>query len=166
MMKIAITPPVPIVDEHEYIVAILEDGWDYVHLRHPSATTHDMRRLIEAIPQRLHNRLKLHGHFELLNEFNLGGIHLNSRCPEAPRLYSGKISRTCHAIDEAERFGDMEYVKTRLYIGVFIRPIVSHEMPQCRSPWRGNAITHRCRQSISIHWICRARLSVQLRQHR
>ena len=33
MMKIAITPPVPIADEHEYIVAILEDGWDYVHLR-------------------------------------------------------------------------------------------------------------------------------------
>ena len=110
MMKIAITPPVPIADEHEYIVAILEDGWDYVHLRHPSATTHDMRRLIEAIPQRFHNRLKLHGHFELLNEFNLGGIHLNSRCPEAPRLYSGNISRTCHAIDKAERFIDMEYV--------------------------------------------------------
>ena len=99
-LKIAITPESLFDGEASYIIAILQNGWDYVHLRHPGATLREMRTLIEAIPQNFHKRLRLHGHFELLNEFNLGGIHLNSRCPVAPSNYSGSISRTCHSIAE------------------------------------------------------------------
>lgn len=110
LIKIAITPFEIFNDEHLFIIEILNAGWDYVHLRHPAATTTDMRRLIENIPQCFHGQLKLHGHFELLNEFNLGGIHLNSRCPQPPPLYNGSISKTCHNINEIMSCSYCDYV--------------------------------------------------------
>ncbi len=110
MIKIAITPPDIFQDEASFIVAILDAGWDYVHLRHPGATITDVGRIIESIPQRYHKKLKLHGHFELTNEFNLGGLHLNRRSPYVPALYSGKLSRSCHSVDETRDTDRYEYV--------------------------------------------------------
>lgn len=110
MMRIAVTPPDIMEDEPRRIMAILDAGWDKVHLRHPSATLSEMRRLIEAIPQRMHGRLRLHGHFELLNEFNLGGIQLNSRCPVPPTNYTGRYSRSCHTVEETRATTECDYV--------------------------------------------------------
>lgn len=99
-MRIAITPELIFDSESAFIQEILSHGWDMVHLRHPSASLRDMQNLIESIPQKYHHRLRLHGHFELLNRFKLGGIHLNRRCPAAPENYSGPHSRSCHTIEE------------------------------------------------------------------
>lgn len=110
LKKIAITPPDTFDAEVSFINMILDAGWDYVHLRHPGASLTEMRRIIESIPQLYHSRLKLHGHFELINEFNLGGLHLNRRCPTPPAHYSGKLSRSCHSIEEAANIGQYEYV--------------------------------------------------------
>lgn len=110
-LRIAVTPLTVFQDEALWIRMILDAGWDYVHLRHPAETLRDVKSVIEKIPTRLHSRLRLHGHFELLNEFNLGGIHLNSRCPEPPPIYRGAISRTCHSIEEIETFkNDYDYL--------------------------------------------------------
>jgi len=101
MIRIAITPEV--IDEQNEahtVVTILDNGWDRVHLRHPSASRRDMINLLEKIPQKYHGQLVLHGHFDLSNEFNLGGLHLNHRCPEPPRLYTGALSKSCHSIEE------------------------------------------------------------------
>lgn len=113
MKRIMITTPEIRADEPRRIRLALEQGWDGVHLRHPDATITDIRKIIEAVPQRFHGRLHLHGHFALVNEFNLGGLHLNSRCPEAPENYSGPLSRTCHSVDEviaADRTGRYSYL--------------------------------------------------------
>lgn len=107
LLKIAITPSVPFHDEPVWIKTIIDAGWDFVHLRHPGATLREVKAIIEDIPVRYHSRIRLHGHFELLNEFNLGGIHLNSRCPESPAMYRGAISRTCHSLDEIDAYKDM-----------------------------------------------------------
>ncbi len=111
MLRIAITPEaIDEAKEHLHVRAILDAGWDRVHLRHPSASLADMRRLIERIPQRYHRHLVLHGHFELTNSFNLGGLHLNHRCPAPPALYSGPLSRSCHSIAELRASEGMAYV--------------------------------------------------------
>ena len=110
-LRIAITPSLPFPDEALWIRAVIEAGWDFVHLRHPGSTLRDVKAVIEDIPVRYHSRLRLHGHFELLNEFNLGGIHLNSRCPEPPAMYHGATSRTCHSMDEVKAFsGNHDYI--------------------------------------------------------
>lgn len=97
---IAITPELPVTEEGRKIEALLKAGWARVHLRHPGDGRTDMRHLIESVNQRFHDRLVLHGHFDLTNEFNLGGLHLNGRCPVPPPLYHGPLSRSCHTIDE------------------------------------------------------------------
>lgn len=107
MFKIAITPEV-IDEQYEAlsVTAILDNGWDRVHLRHPRASRRDMINLLEKIPQKYHSRLVLHGHFDLTNEFNLGGLHLNHRCPEPPALYRGALSKSCHSLDEVRSAAD------------------------------------------------------------
>ncbi len=109
-IKIAVTPPTIVNDEAGLITVVLDHGWDIVHLRHPSSSLREIKNLIEAIPQRYHSRLRLHGHFDLVNDFNLGGLHLNRRCPVAPANYSGPTSRSCHSIEEVIESNDCDYV--------------------------------------------------------
>lgn len=110
-LRIFISPEELTDDEAETVTDLLDNGlWDMAHLRHPSASLTEMRHLIEAIPQRLHRRLRIHGHFSLAAEFNLGGLHLNRRCPEAPSFYSGPMSRSCHSIAETVASTDCDYV--------------------------------------------------------
>ncbi len=110
MMRIAVTGTDPRHDEGEWIATILREGWDAVHLRHPAASLSEMRRLIESVPQQLHSRLRLHGHFELINEFNVGGLHLNRRCPAPPANYRGGLSRSCHTVEEIAEAEDRKSV--------------------------------------------------------
>lgn len=109
-MRIAVTPVDITPDEPQMIARVLDADWDMVHLRHPAASLAEMRRLIEAMPQRYHSRLRLHGHFTLASEFNLGGLHLNSRCPAPPAFYTGPLSRTCHTVDEVIASQGFDYV--------------------------------------------------------
>ena len=102
--RIAVTHECALPDEPERIARLLDSGrFSDVHLRHPGASRREMLHLIEDIPQRLHGRLHLHGHFDLTNEFNLGGIHLNRRCPTPPDGYGGTLSASCHSIEEVAR---------------------------------------------------------------
>lgn len=75
-LKIAITKPEIISSEADMISSLLVNGLDYVHIRKPEASLRDIRNLIEDIPYRLRKRLRLHGHFELFNDFNLGVLIL------------------------------------------------------------------------------------------
>lgn len=110
MIRIAITPEeIDEQNEAKAVKIILDNVWDKVHLRHPNASRRDMINLIENIPQKYHCRLVLHGHFDLVNEFNLGGLHLNRRCPEPPRLYNGALSKSCHTVDEIKSVTDAGY---------------------------------------------------------
>ncbi len=110
LLRIFITPEEITASEPKLITELIDRGWHAVHLRHPDATLIEMRRLIESIPQRLHDRLRLHGHFALTAEFNLGGLHLNGRCPYPPAFFNGPISRSCHSIEEIRRSTDCDYV--------------------------------------------------------
>lgn len=110
-LKIAITSPEDVSREAEKIEMLLDSGIDYVHIRKPHASLRDIRNLIEDVPFRLRQRLKLHGHFELAYEFNLGGVHLNSRCPVPPSA-AVSVSCSCHTLKEVEAgfSRGMEYV--------------------------------------------------------
>lgn len=109
MLRIAITTHHIHPREPQIITSLLCDGWTYVHLRHPDASLRDIQNIIEAIPQKYHSRIKLHGHFELVHSFNLGGLHLNSRCPTPPVGYSDKLSRSCHTPQELSQATGLEY---------------------------------------------------------
>lgn len=128
-VRIVITGEVPHCNESERLTALLETGWTFVHLRYPGLSLREVRGIIEGIPQKFHRRLKLHGHFELINEFNLGGLHLNRRCPAPPKLYSGELSRSCHTVKDIA-----EAARTGVYSYVTLSPIFSSISKQGYEP--------------------------------
>ena len=108
-ITIAITPEHQVSGEADIVTTLLEGGIDYVHLRRPDATEVEMRRLIEAIPGRLHGRLRLHSHFALVDECSLAGAHLNSRNLSYTGNH-GTITRSCHSLEEVVDASGYEYV--------------------------------------------------------
>lgn len=119
MKTIVITMPEGVDREAERICRMLDSGEvDYLHLRKPSWDERAMELLIKDIPARLHPRLKLHSCYELLNDYAVGGVHLNSRHSVLPgqiinMRHDIKISRSCHSFEEiirADRQGGLEYV--------------------------------------------------------
>lgn len=108
-LTIVITSPEAVEREAEKIARLLDSGVDFVHIRKPDWSLQDVRHLIEDIPYRLRNRLRLHGHFALHDEMNLAGVHLNSRCPQAP-ANAATATRSCHGLDEIAGCDKMAYV--------------------------------------------------------
>lgn len=100
MRQIAITDYAFFKGEAECIARLLQSDVWRVHIRKPEATDEQVAELIRAIPQELYPRLTMHYHFAVAQQFSLGGVHLNSRCPEAPEGWRGSISRSFHSLDE------------------------------------------------------------------
>lgn len=105
---IVITSPDHVYDEANKISLLLDAGVDYVHIRKPGWSLRDVRNLIEDIPYKLRSRLRLHGHFGLTAEMNLGGVHLNRRNPVAPRTVRS-VTRSCHTLQEIGNADGFEY---------------------------------------------------------
>ncbi|MBQ8501615.1 MAG: bifunctional hydroxymethylpyrimidine kinase/phosphomethylpyrimidine kinase [Bacteroides sp.] len=103
MKRIAITQPHFIPHEAARIASLLAGGIDLVHIRKPDATEAEVVRLLNDIPDIYVSRLVLHDHHELALRHGLGGIHLNSRHPHAPQGFKGRISRSCHSLQEVRQ---------------------------------------------------------------
>ena len=86
---IVITSDKTVDDEAKKIEALLRNGVDIIHLRKPDWSLREVRDLIESIDYRYRNRIRLHGHFELLNEM---------------------ITSSCHSVDELESTAEFDYV--------------------------------------------------------
>lgn len=112
MRLIAITPEDIRDNERDYICRILDSGFDYVHLRKPSHNIDDMRKILDELPVNVIPKLKLHSFFELVNEYDLAGVHLNSRYNSLPCNIRNniKISKSCHSIEELNDCQEYEYV--------------------------------------------------------
>lgn len=116
MKLIVVTAPTFFVEEDKIITALFEEGLDILHLRKPETPAMYSERLLTLIPQKYHKRIVTHEHFYLQEEFNLMGIHLNTRNPKEPHDYSGHISCTCHSLDEVQN-------KKHFYDYLFLSPI-------------------------------------------
>ena len=103
-MIIVITLPYFIDREAEKIVAQFEQRHiDLLHLRKPQASEEEVERLIRAIPKEYYPRITLHDFHALAFKYQLGGIHLTGRHPEVPEGWEGRVSTSCHSVDELAR---------------------------------------------------------------
>ena len=100
MKWIIITSPEFLSGEAAFISKLFSQGLDLLHLRKPEASLEAYKQLLLQIPEQWHNRIVLHEHFELAEEYKLHGIHLNRRCSVTPNAYHGSISCSCHTIEE------------------------------------------------------------------
>lgn len=65
--------------EIDLIHQLFESGLEIFHLRKPGTEKLLIRNLLERINTKFHNRIMIHDHFSLLEEFALRGIHLTER---------------------------------------------------------------------------------------
>ncbi len=111
MKIIVLTSPEFLPGECGILGDLLLHGADGIHLRKPGCSKEQMEQLIEGIPVELRQRLTLHEHFDLHSPYNVGGIHLNKRNPQPPADYHGRLSCSCHTLEEvAEQSMSMDYV--------------------------------------------------------
>lgn len=100
MRLICITKEHRTYNEVERIHFLLENGIDILHLRKPSFSEKELSSLLSEIDKSFYDRIVLHDHFNLTSYFPVRGIHINKRNNSIPVQYSGKISHSCHSIDE------------------------------------------------------------------
>ena len=100
MKLIVMTKPTFFVEEDKILVNLFEEGLENLHLYKPGASPMYSERLLTLLGEDYYNRITVHGHFYLKEEYRLRGIHIDDAFTEAPVGYKGNISRTCHAIEE------------------------------------------------------------------
>ena len=72
-----ITPENNIKKETDLVNELFRNGLERLHLRKPGNNADDNRKYIKGIDSRYHPKIAITNTFELFNEFELGGIHLN-----------------------------------------------------------------------------------------
>lgn len=129
MKLIVVSSPHFFVEEDQILTALFEEGLDILHLRKPETSAMYAERLLTLIPSKYHKRIVTHEHFYLQEEFNLMGIHLNSRNPNEPHDFSGNISCTCNSLDDIQH-------KKHFYDYMFLSPIYNAiTQPDIKSPF-------------------------------
>ena len=84
-MLIVLTSEQEIKKEATLLSLLFKAGLKVLHLRKPSFNEEAYRSLLEQIETHFHQRIMLHEHHHLCEEFNLKGIHIQ----EQPRLDLG-----------------------------------------------------------------------------
>ena len=85
-MKLAvITLPDFFEGETEIVNELFRAGLERLHLRKPGAGRESLEEWIGRIKEEYRPRIILHDHFDLVLQYGLGGVHLNSRNPLAPQ---------------------------------------------------------------------------------
>ena len=103
MKLILLSTPHFFVEEDKILTALFEEGLDILHLRKPQSEPVFCERLLTLLPQEYHNRIVVHDHFYLKEEFGLMGIHLSHHNPTPPHDYKDMVSRTCYTLDEVDQ---------------------------------------------------------------
>ena len=73
---IIITSEKSLSEEGLLINALFESGLELLHIRKPGCDIAETQNLINSISVEFHPRIVIHSHYELLEDFNLKGIHL------------------------------------------------------------------------------------------
>jgi thiamine-phosphate pyrophosphorylase len=100
MKLIVITRPTFFVEEDKILVDLFEEGLENLHLCKPGSSPLYSERLLTLLGDSLANKITVHGHFYLKEEYHLRGIHIDDAYTEPPTGYKGNITRTCHAVNE------------------------------------------------------------------
>ncbi|MBO0592335.1 thiamine phosphate synthase [Cellulophaga sp. E16_2] len=78
-MIVLIAPEEDIANEIEILNQLFEEGLTCYHFRKPNKSYHEHSDYLNQIASKYHNRIVVHFHHELVNEFSLKGIHFQEQ---------------------------------------------------------------------------------------
>jgi len=95
-MIIIITSENKIINEAQKINQLFEAGLQCLHFRKPTWTVDEFKQLLNEIDLTYHNKIVIHHYHELINEFNLKGIHFTEQkridCIDNPSQYFKELN--------------------------------------------------------------------------
>lgn len=95
MKLVIMTKSTYFVEEDKILSMLFEEGLDSLHISKADTSPLYLERLLSLLPSEYHRKITIHQHFNMKNEFSLGGIHLDNSSVAVPRGYRGSLSRTC-----------------------------------------------------------------------
>ena len=111
MKLIAITKPYFYEGEAAVIRRLLENGFDFIHLRKPDADIEYCRELLKKLSFEERSKIIIHDYHKLYEEFSLKGIHINKNVTCLPKGYQGFKTRSCHSLEDVKLYkDDFDYV--------------------------------------------------------
>ena len=126
MKLIIMTKSTFFVEEDKILVTLFEEGMDNLHLYKPLTSPVYSERLLSLIPEDFYNKITVHDHFYLKEEYRLNGIHIDTPTLTPPLNYKGHISRTCTKLEQLK-----EMKKQSNY--VFLRNIFDSQSEEQKS---------------------------------
>ncbi len=138
-------------NEHYLLNLLFCEGLEVFHLRKKNYSEKRMREYIERIPAYFHNRIIIHSHYSLINEYGLNGAHFTKKYsfPEylketdllsAERSFK-RIGFSYHSISEVIQEGG-------IYNYIFLSPIFdSISNKGYNSKFRFNDLKHFLQQT-------------------
>lgn len=116
MRLIVITQPDFFNGEAELINTLFACGLQTLHLRKPYSSYEEINNLLQSIDKYHHSKIVIHDHFNLIEKYDLKGVHLNRRNSDIENRHNISVSISCHSIDELKTL-------TSTYDYVFLSPI-------------------------------------------
>jgi thiamine-phosphate pyrophosphorylase len=119
MKIILISPQKDIQKEQELINALFEKGLDYLHLRKPDHTKDELENYLKQIKPAYYRKISVHSHYNLLEKYNLGGMHLTENVRKEINLNeilkvakkrSLNVSTSIHSISEMKGMNAFSYI--------------------------------------------------------
>lgn len=108
MKTIVITAETFLENEVKHIERLFDAGLQGLHIRKPLADSDTIKRFIMAINSAFHNRIIIHKHLELMEYFNLAGVHVKMSQFKSLRIPFGIVSTSVHAQAELEELDRQE----------------------------------------------------------
>ncbi len=106
MHYIIITQPTAYLNESKIINYILDNDLATIHLRKPDYTINELRELLDEITTDNHGKIVIHNHFELINKYNLKGIHFTKHSKHLINEFNShdfSKSISSHSLEEIDQ---------------------------------------------------------------
>ncbi len=107
MQYYIISNPEPVKKEFEIINHLLKNNSLTFHLRKPNFTKNELKRYLDNISESLHHKIVIHNHHNLINDYDLKGIHFTQHNKgnllDYEKLTCSKSIST-HSIDELSAY--------------------------------------------------------------
>lgn len=109
---IVITNPIAVSNEIDIIHSLFENGLELLHVRKPDYSETEMASFLTAIGSDYKNKLVLHSHYHLANEFGISRIHYSQKDRNTDlRIHNPAVQSTStHSIEEFNALEDFDYV--------------------------------------------------------
>lgn len=107
MKLIIMTQPTYFVEEDKILSALFEEGLDMLHINKPGAEPLYAERLLTLLPKSCYDRISVHQHYYLKQEYDLRGIHIDNPRQAVPDGFRRHVTRSTPNI------GDVKEMKKR-----------------------------------------------------